>query len=122
MKTLLLLTALFISFSCFSQDNDIFIGDGYFNPKTKTVSFKIWATIEINRHTFLNDTCKNPIMFNMGQRVAIPIEDEITDSLHTVRYAPDQCGLKGCRIVHLQRIKTDWNAIIDEAIKRINSK
>lgn len=65
--------------------------------KKEYVSFNINGFIEIDGHTFINDTCKCPIQFHANL-------DGITiiDICSNVIYKHRICANKSCNIIHLQ--------------------
>lgn len=58
--------------------------------------FVIHGQIEIDGHTFVNDTCRHPIIF-----MATLDGVTIVDTLSKVQYTHRVCTAPGCRVVHL---------------------
>lgn len=75
------------------------------------IFFTIHGSIEIDGHTFKNDTCKCPIQFQANlEGIAI------IDTCAKVKYKHRICSHKNCNIIHLERqdetilnIQPQWN-------------
>jgi hypothetical protein len=61
------------------------------------ISFVIHGLIEIDGHIFLNDTCKNPVIYESDL-------DGITILKNSTKYKHRNCNVKGCNIIHLEPI------------------
>lgn len=62
----------------------------------EVIHFELSGLIEIDGHTFLNDTCKVKIIY-IANLEGISILNEKTKQKYTLR----KCGREGCRIIHL---------------------
>ena len=63
---------------------------------TQYLYFVIHGQIEVDGHTFYNDTCKSPIIFQ-ATIDGVTIIDTLTKQTYTHR----KCGIAGCKIIHL---------------------
>ena len=106
MKKLIFLTLLLFTLaSSYSQRRTYgqkqCIKEKSINLKTTQILFVIEGLIEIDGHTFLNDTCENPIIFKST------IEGVEIKKLrpHEINYTHRKCDKSGCNIIHLQEIK-----------------
>jgi hypothetical protein len=66
---------------------------------TQYIYFVIHGQIEIDGHTFYNDTCKSPIIFQ-----ATLDGVTIIDTLSKKTYKHRVCDKVGCKIIHLSEI------------------
>ena len=62
----------------------------------EVIYFELSGKIEIDGHTFINDTCKSPIIYTSNLE-GISIFDKDTKVKYTVR----KCERKGCKTTHL---------------------
>jgi hypothetical protein len=101
MKTIFIIISLLIAVSGFPQqkmNEKQAIKESHIDFTTQYIFFTIHGLVEIDGHTFLNDTCKNPVIFQAtidGIRIYRK-SDSTTDLQHRI------CNKKGCKIIHLQ--------------------
>jgi hypothetical protein len=98
MKKLILisLVALF-SIKIQAQMNEkMAMKETHINFKKEHLYFIISGKIEINGHTFVNDTCKQPIYY-----YATIKEVKIINPEAKIEYVFRDCGEKDCDIIHL---------------------
>ena len=63
------------------------------------IYFELSGLIEIDGHTFLNDTCKFPIIYTANLD-GISIFNKSTKQKYNVR----KCESEGCKIIHLVKV------------------
>jgi hypothetical protein len=95
---------LFASNICiFSQDKmteQRTMKESHIDFTKEYIFFTIHGLIEIDGHTFKNDTCKCQIQFQANlDGIAI------IDTCSKVKYEHRACGIKNCKIVHLKLIE-----------------
>lgn len=66
------------------------------------IFFTLHGLIEIDGHTFKNDTCKCPIIYK-----ATLDGVTIIDTCKKVEYTHRKCNEKGCKIIHLIKSESD---------------
>ncbi len=102
MKTIIFIGMMFIVTSCLSQTNlserDA-IRESHIDLTKQQVYFEIHGLIELDGHTFLGDTCSNPIMF-FANADGVEIRRKTGDE----KYKHRVCGVKDCPILHLDKI------------------
>ena len=64
------------------------------------IYFEVSGLIEIDGHTFLNDTCKCPIIYKANIKGIT-----IFNKCNNVKYEYRKCSKKGCNIIHLIEIE-----------------
>jgi hypothetical protein len=99
MKQLFLL--IFLSFAlCFSQplNERQTINKTHIDFITQYIYFVIHGLIEIDGHTFYNDTCKSPIIFQ-ATLDGVTVIDTLTKQTYTHR----KCDKVGCSVIHLSK-------------------
>ena len=111
MKNLLLLLIIAISINCYSQKRTYGIKECKKEDKINLINtqilLKISGLIEIDGHTFLNDTCADPVMFKAD------INGISIHRLKTrVKYTYNKCNKSGCDIIHLEE-KLKYNSSND---------
>ena len=72
------------------------MGESHIDFTKQYIYFTIHGLIEIGGHTFLNDTCKNPIIFQATLDGITIIETSCNN-----KYTHRKCDVKGCNIIHL---------------------
>ena len=100
MKTLLTILAILISFNAISQNRmneQRVMKEKYIDFKKEYIYFTLHGLMEVNGHTFKNDTCRCPVIYQATL-------DEVTliDTCTKVTYIHRDCGIKNCNIIHLQ--------------------
>lgn len=88
----LLITSLLIFISSFGQMKETHI-----NFKKEGIQFILSGLIEIDGHTFLNDTCVNPIKYKATLK-GVEIFDRVK------KYVVRMCSHENCNIIHLSEI------------------
>lgn len=105
MKTLitLLLTAITITGTAQYGHKEC-INEKYIDLKTTYIYFEIKGLIEIDGHTFLNDTCEVPLIFTADKEgIFIGRRHEKNGLIVFLEeYAYHDCGKKGCEVLHLK--------------------
>jgi hypothetical protein len=102
MKTKLLILLILICATGFAQSKmgeKQAISKSHIDFTKEYLYFTIHGLIEIDGHTFLNDTCKNPVIFSATI-------DGISITKDGNKYEHRGCGIKGCLILHL-KLKAD---------------
>lgn len=70
----------------------------------EVIYFELSGQIEIDGHIFLNDTCKNPIIYTANL-------EEVTlfrKNNPEVKYKVRKCSIEECKIIHLTNKTQDW--------------
>lgn len=101
MKTTILLLFL-IPLSLFGQNKineKQAIDKKHLDFNKEYLFFELSGLIEIDGHTFRNDTCADPIIFEVDL-----YEIRIHDKNNT--YTPHKCGKPACKILHFNRNKS----------------
>ena len=99
MKTIILIIVFLFSIPTFSQQK---IGEKQAIQKShidfakEYLFFTIHGLIEIDGHTFLNDTCKNPLIFQANLEDVSIYRKNNPEILYTHRV----CEIKNCPILH----------------------
>lgn len=95
MKTIILF--LFICASLSAQVNEKrAIKETHIDFSKEHIEFILHGQIEIDGHTFLNDTCKNPIYY-IANLEGIKILNKATNQEYLYR----KCDKQGCKVIHL---------------------
>ena len=100
MKTTLLFILLLITGSGDAQKHmteKSVMKESHIDFSKEIIYFGLSGRIEIDGHTFINDTCKCPIFF-VANLDGITIIDTCTKT----KYEHRKCNVKGCTIIHLQ--------------------
>jgi hypothetical protein len=71
------------------------------------IYFVIHGQIEIDGHTFYNDTCKSPIIFQ-ATIDGVTIVDTLTKQSYTHR----KCNKRDCKIIHLYKAQQTYETLI----------
>jgi len=98
-KITVLFVILFVSISVFSQkrmNEKRVMKEKHINFTEEIIYFNLSGLIEIDGHTFLNDTCKCPIIY-YANLDGVTIIDTCTN----IKYDHRICGKPGCTIIHL---------------------
>lgn len=64
------------------------------------ITFILHGQIEIDGHSFLNDTCKTPVTYN-ATLDGVELRRGLTET-----FTHRKCGVQGCKIIHLT-VRTD---------------
>lgn len=97
MKTLLIALTLSVNLFCqHKMTEKEAINKDHIDFTKEYLWFKIHGLIEIDGHTFKNDTCHCPIIFQANL-------DGVTiiDTCFKQEYTHRNCGVKNCKIIHL---------------------
>ena len=62
------------------------------------IAFTIHGFVEIDGHTFLNDTCSHPIIYMADLEGVL-----LRDTIQKISYVPRKCEKPGCNVLHLEK-------------------
>lgn len=105
---LILVCMLLIFYGAFGQEKlneKQVIKKSHIDFSKEVIYFELSGLIEIDGHTFKNDTCKSPIIYTSNLE-GISIFDKITNQ----KYIHRKCDVEGCIIIHLvkEQILNDY--------------
>lgn len=83
------------------------INKKHINFSKEVLYFNLSGLIEIDGHTFMNDTCKCPILY-----IANLEKITIIDTCKNIRYLTRKCARTGCEVIHLIQKSTTSGTII----------
>jgi hypothetical protein len=98
---IILIAILFMSMISFGQQvltEQMVITKTHIDFSKEYISFILSGSIEIDGHTFQNESQSNPILYTANLDNV-----EIVDSNRTAVYTHRKCSMAGCNIIHLDR-------------------
>lgn len=111
MKKIILLSVItLLSITSFAQtkiNEQDAIKKTHIDFNNEYLFFTISGLVEIDGHTFLNDTCKDPIVYEATIN-EIRLHNKTTDFTHR------KCEAKGCKIIHLTKLEPIFSSTSQE--------
>ena len=96
-KIILLILIPIYSFSQKPLDEQDVINKSHIDFKKESILFTLSGLIEIDGHTFKNDTCKCPIIYT-ADLSGVEIKDKCNERKYRVKY----CAKINCPVIHLE--------------------